>query len=161
MRGRLGLVFSLALVVVFALALISAQAFRAQVRLFPVVIGVAGLALALVQLAIELRRLRSAEPETAVATPESEAGAPSAEVARRRTAAILGWILAFALGVWLIGFPLTVPLLTFAYLRLDARERWLPSALFAAASGVVFYGLFVYAARIPFDDGLLFTLVSG
>ena len=60
MTTNLSKAFSVALVLLFAWALFEAQGFRAQARLFPVAIGVAGLALALLHLVVELRR--PAEP---------------------------------------------------------------------------------------------------
>ena len=68
-------------------------------------------------------------------------------------------VLAFALGTWLLGFPLAVPLMTLAYLKVGAGESTLVSLLFAAGSGIVFYGLFVEAVRIPFEPGLLVDLL--
>lgn len=167
MRNKLGLLFSLALVVLFAGALVGAQGFRAQARLFPIVIGVVGLAVAVLQLGQEVRRQRAAAvsagrvdeagPEAAV--EETEEIPPQER--RRRTVAILGWLMAFTVAIWLLGFPAAVPIAVGAYLRLGAGESWLASLVFALASGAVFYGLFVAAIRIPFEDGLLVTLFLG
>jgi hypothetical protein len=168
MKGNLNTAFSLALVLVFAWALFEAQGFRAQARLFPVAIGLAGLALALLHLGLQLRR-------TAAPTGASD-GAPGAagrlavadgehgelvspEVRRRRTYAILGWVLAFALAIWLLGFPLAVPLMTLAYLKLGGGESARVSVVFAALTGVVFYGLFVEVVRLPFEPGVLTSLL--
>lgn len=163
MRNSLGLLFSLALVALFAGALVGAQGFRAQARLFPIVIAVAGLAIALVQVGQEVRRQRSA---AVGAGRVGEAGAEQAdedteippEERRRRTAAILGWLLAFTAAIWLLGFPAAVPIAVGAYLKLGAGESWRASLVFALASGVLFYGLFVWAIRIPFEEGLLVAL---
>ena len=167
MRNRFGLLFSLALVALFAGALVGAQGFRAQARLFPIVIAVAGLALALVQLGQEIRRQRSPAgnaERVGEAGPEEmqeQADQLPAEDQRRRTVAILGWLLAYVLAIWLLGFPLAVPILVGAYLKLGARESWLASAGFALACGAFFYGVFVRLIRIPFEDGVLFALLQG
>ena len=167
-RGQLDLLFGIGLVAVFAAALISAQGFRAQARLFPIVIAIAGLALALLQVVLELRRRQAVarEPVAVVAPPTAvvespEASPISAEERRRRTALILGWIFAFVIVVRALGFPIAVPLMTLAYFRFGAQESWRTSVIFAALSGIVFYALFVQLIRIPFDDGLLFEFLAG
>ena len=168
-RPTAGVVFCLALAVLFAAALVAAQGFRAQARLFPTVIGIVGLALALLQLAMELRKQQAPAPGPPAVAPfgsgeesvEGMEGEVPPEVLRRRTAALLAWVFGFAAAVWLVGFSAAVPLCTLAYLKVDARESWPTSIIFAAASGAVFYGLFEKAIRIPFDEGILITLLLG
>jgi hypothetical protein len=168
MRANLNRAFSLALVLVFAWALFEAQGFRAQARLFPVAIGVAGLALALLHLALEFRRAGASVgvgdgmPAGAAAlAPDGGALADEVPpaVLRRRTYAILGWVLGFALAIWLLGFPLAVPLMTLAYLKLGAGESARVSVVYAVLAGVVFYGLFVELVRLPFEPGVLLDLL--
>jgi hypothetical protein len=43
---------------------------------------------------------------------------------RKRTLGIMGWILGCPAAIWLLGFPVAVPLTLVLYLRLGARERW-------------------------------------
>jgi hypothetical protein len=57
--------------------------------------------------------------------------------------------------VWLLGFSLSIALITFLYLKLDARENWVVSAVLTSAAWIFFYGLFDYFLRIPFPPGLL------
>ena len=151
MRPKLSILFSVFLVVAFAWALFAAQGFRSQARLFPVVIGIVGLSLAVVQLVLDVRRRAGGEVSgagTAIDTLDLVQ-------AQRRTAIIIGWIIGFVIAVWLLGFFIAVPLLSLAYLRLTAREGWPVSLGYAAVSGIVFYGLFGIAVRIPFDAGML------
>lgn len=177
--------FALALAALFAGTLVAAQNFRRQAQLFPIVIGVVGLSLAAAQVVQEVRRSRAPgddledrvdlppphpspgkEGESAVdmlaliADREpAEAEPVPPEVLRRRTAAILGWILAFTLAIWFLGFSLAVPVATFAYLKVGARESWRVSGLFTVLLGVLFYVVFIQVVRIPFDEGMLFTLL--
>lgn len=56
---------------------------------------------------------------------------------RPRVIAFVSWILAFFVGVWLLGFIVAGPLLTLAYARLQGRERWrvaLPMAVGVAVA---------------------------
>jgi hypothetical protein len=150
-RHKLSILFSVFLVVAFAWALLAAQSFRSQARLFPIVIGIVGLSLALLALALEIRRQAAGEPSAASMTMDTL----DLVQAQRRTAIIMGWIVGFVVVVWLVGFFVAVPLLSLAYLRLTAREGWPVSLAYAAVSGIVFYALFGIAVRIPFEPGML------
>ncbi len=167
MKANLNRAFAGAIALLFTWALFEAQGFRAQARLFPLVIGVTGLLLVVVYLVSGLRQETSAtEPPAADAfgAPEGLAEPAEAlppEVRQRRTAAILAWTVGFALATWLLGFPLAVPLATFAYLKMGARESWVTSVVFAAVTGAVFYGLFVEIVHLPFEDGVLVSLILG
>ncbi len=46
--------------------------------------------------------------------------------------------------------------MTFLYLKLGGRERWLISIILTVVAWVSFYGLFDYALHVPFPKGLLF-----
>jgi hypothetical protein len=157
MRHKLSILFSVFLVVAFAWALLAAQSFRSQARLFPIVIGIVGLGLALLQLIIEVRR-RAGEDASGAATTIDTLDLVQAQ---RRTAIVMGWIVGFVVAVWLLGFFVAVPLLSLAYLRLTAREGWPVSLSYAAVSGIVFYALFGIAVRIPFDAGMLTYWLMG
>jgi len=152
--ARLNLVFCLVLVAVFAVALVSALGFRRQAQLFPLWIAAVGLGLAVLQTGIEIRRLATGPVAERPPATSGDEG-PSTSVRVRRTLATLGWIVGFAVGVLLIGFPLAVTLGTAAYLRFAGKESIPLSAAFGAGSGAVFYLVFVRAVRIPFDDGLI------
>lgn len=166
MKANLNRAFAGAIALLFLWALFEAQGFRAQARLFPVVIGVVGLLLVVVYLAGSVRQATPAAEPSADAFGAPEALAEPADavppaVRRRRTAAILAWTVGFALATWLLGFPLAVPLATFAYLKVGARESWVTSVVFAAVTGAVFYGLFVEIVHLPFEDGVLVSLILG
>jgi hypothetical protein len=150
-RRKLSILFPVFLVVAFAGALLAAQSFRSQARLFPIVIGIVGLGLAVLALVLEVRRQAGGEAAAATTALDTL----DLVQAQRRTAIIMGWIVGFVVAVWLLGFFVAVPLLSLAYLRLTARERWPVSLAYAAVSGIVFYGLFGIAVRIPFDSGML------
>lgn len=157
--------FGLALVGLFGWALMMAQGFRAQARLFPIAIALVGVFLAVLQVAVELRRRAApvdAPPEPEPESPddsdaEALASAVPPEIRLRRSVAMVGWILGFILAVWLVGFPLTVPLVTLAYLRLGAGESWRVSLVYAALCGASFYALFAHLVRIPFEEGFLIS----
>lgn len=164
MTFRRDALFSLFLVLVFAWAVWVARDWQFRVRLFPWAIGIPILALAIAQLALDLRRGRrpvtsdKAADTRPPATPETsvEIEPPlDPTLVRRRTASIVGWILGFFLAIWLLGFPIAVPLCTFLYLKFAARENWLISILLTAVAWGFLYGLFERMLHLPFPEGEL------
>jgi hypothetical protein len=80
----------------------------------------------------------------------------NAPAAMRRTLITLAWLLAFFAGIWLLGFPVAVPIFVFAYLKFQGRESWVTSIGLAAGAWAGFYGLFVRLLHLPFLNGVLF-----
>jgi len=133
-------VFSAALAAAAAYAVFTALRWPSKAALFPLVMGIPLLVLALAQMVIELR-----EPQRAEGPPG----------AARAALAILAWMAGFIALVLLIGFPLAVPLLIFAYLRIAGRESWLLSTALAVAAWGIFHLLFERLLHFPFEAGLL------
>ena len=140
MRASGAAVFSAGLAAAAAYAVFTALRWPPKAALFPLVMGIPLLVLALAQMVIDLRERQR---------PEGPPGAALAALA------ILGWMAGFIAVVLLIGFPLAVPLLIFAYLRVAAREPWPLSIALAAAAWGIFYLLFQKLLHFPFEAGLL------
>jgi uncharacterized membrane protein len=143
MRIRAGALFSLFLAAVAGYAIVAASAWPLKAALFPLVMGIPLLLLALAQLVLDLRE----EPSTERVS----------ELARRRTVAIFAWMAGFVLLVLLVGLPLAVPLFVFAYLLLQSAAGWRLSFLLTAAAWGFFHVLFERLLRFPFDTGLVQT----
>lgn len=121
-------------------------AYEPDARFLPLVIGVPGLALAGLQLAVELR-----------SAPERKFTAED----RRAEWAMFGWFVLFCGGIVLFGFPYAGPLLVAAYLYLSWGEKWyvcLSAGLFAWA---VLYGVFEQFLGLPLFEGLVTQWVLG
>lgn len=140
MRASGAAVFSAALAAAAAYAVFTALRWPPKAALFPLVMGIPLLVLALAQMVIELRE------------PQRVEGPPGAGWA---ALAILAWMAAFIAAVLLIGFPLAVPLLIFSYLRVAGRESWPLSIALAAAAWGIFHLLFQKLLHFPFEAGLL------
>jgi hypothetical protein len=78
-------------------------------------------------------------------------------LAKKRTINIFSWILGFFVGIYLLGFAITIPLLVFTYLKFQSGEKWLLSIILTAGAWLVFYTLFVKLLVLPFPDGKIFT----
>ena len=144
------ILFTFILVAALALGLWQSKAFGFRAGLFPWAIGYPVLAFTIIQLVLELLgkvRLSGMEGGPELDLPQS--------VVIRRTAAILGWILGFLAGIWLLGFSLAVPVITLLYLKVSG-EKWLITVTLTLITWACFYGLFDYSLHIPFPEGALF-----
>jgi putative tricarboxylic transport membrane protein len=122
--------------------------------LFPLVIGIPTLALAILQLSLDVRGARASKVPPSAPV---EAEVPP-ELARRRTIVILVTILGFVLLVWLVGFSLAIPISTLLYLRFGAGETWRLSLILTAIAGISFELIFVRGLNVPMPEGLLTSL---
>ena len=157
MRIRGSAVFSLCLAAVGAYAVVAALAWPFKAALFPLVMGIPLLVLALAQLLLELRGGK-AEADSGPPVDLAQAGADvPPELVRRRTLGTFAWMGAFAALVLLIGFPLAVPLFLFSYLVMQSSAGWLLSAALTAAGWGFFHVLFERLLHFPFDTGLIQT----
>jgi TctA family transporter len=147
--------FALFFVGVFAYvvreALVGYGAKFPKAAIFPLTIGTSSLVLALIAFAMELvRSLRATNRGDPEANPAIDPGI------RSRCISVIGWILAFFLAIWLIGFHLAVPAATLLYLKIGSGERWPISLSLSALLWLFFYGLFGYFFPLPLPKGEIF-----
>ena len=124
-----------------------------RAALFPMVLGIPCLALALVAFGEEL--FHALFRPTGSAIPPPITSSPESAVARRRAVSIVAWTLGFFIAIWLLGFVIAVPVASFLYFRLAGREKWSLSILLSLVAGVIFYALFDYLLHLPFPEGTL------
>jgi len=159
MRSKGQVVFAVAIAAVAAWALLETRGWSIKTALYPRVIGVPLLLLALSEAVLSVRGRAEAEP----AGPQMDvalSGDANPAVTTRRTIAIFAWIAAFFLGIVALGFPVAVPAFTFAYLTGQARERWLRSLVLSALAWLIFSQLFIRLLHIPFAPGRLWGLFT-
>ena len=83
-------------------------------------------------------------------------GPTSWSLEQRRTANIGAWIVGLFVAIWMIGFNIAIPLFVFLYLKVESREKWWFSLLFAGVGWAFVYGLFIRVLHIPFPEPQLF-----
>jgi len=149
--------FSVVVAIMLALALFQSRNFGYRAGLFPWVIGIPTLLLALAQLSKDM--FGREKPKAALAAWEVAADV-SPEVARQRTVSILIWTVGFFLAIWLLGFSYSIPVSMILYLKLAGKEKWPMTIAVTFFTWAFIYGLFERALSIPFPDGLLFTLLK-
>lgn len=153
---RFLLAFAAALAAFYALYASLHWPFRAA--LFPRVIGIPLLLLALVEMLLSVLREEKEREGHAVDFELTTDVDPV--VAKKRTLAILGWIVGFLLLIVVTGFPIAVPLFVFLYLRIAGREGWVLTILITGVSWLFMDGLFNRLLHLPFPQGWLFALWS-
>ena len=156
MANRASLGLAIVIMIVSAWGIWSALDWPLKAKLFPLVIGIPLFCLALAEALRVLLSKDKGEAEDFRLSPDQ----PN-DVALRRTLLAAGWSIGFFLAIVLLGFQVAVPVLLFAYIRLQGKESWLFTIVFTAAVWACFYGLFDLLLHLPFPAGLLFGGWSG
>lgn len=138
--GRGALLFSVCILAVLAYAAYEINTgFTTRARLFANVIVVPALALAVLQ---TLREARRALP---LPVP--------ADAVVNRSALI--WAIGFFVSMAVIGLHVTIPVFAIAYLRVEAREAWPKTVLYAALAWLFVEATFVRTLHIPLPAGVI------
>ena len=150
-NGRI--LFCVFLILVAATAIYLALQWPFNAALFPLSVSIPLLILAALQL-WQLFLGKEETIESSAVDLEFSSDMPP-EIERRRVVAAFSWIVGFILLVYLIGFPLTVPLFICCYLRLESGIGALPTIAATAISWAIFYGLFQKLVHLQFEQGAM------
>jgi hypothetical protein len=156
-KGRL--YFSAFLILISSYAIFSALGWSFKTKLFPLATAIPLLILVLLHLYLEF--FRGAEVNKGPAIDTEFSTEVSDRDARRRAFIIFAWIAGFILLVYLIGFPLVVPLFIFCFLKFQSEAGWLQSILLTACTWGFFYLLFQRLVHIQFESGAIQSWLGG
>lgn len=159
LKIRPAAIFSFCALIFFIVFVYQAQEWRLQARLYPYAIGIPMVILAIIQVILDLKGVVRKQTDAAPVDFQFSQEIDPA-LAKKRTINIFGWILGFFVGIYLLGFPITIPLLVFSYLKIQSGEKWGLTLILTACAWLVFYGLFVKLLVLPFPDGVIFTLLG-
>jgi peptidoglycan/LPS O-acetylase OafA/YrhL len=149
-RGSLGIAVFFLLVGIFGV--VQSLTFRYwESTVLPLATSGIILILAVVEVGKELRR-RNKE-EAAAETEGGKEGKRSIDI--RKLGLVFGFVAAFSLAVYLLGFYIAIPLFSLAYLKWRGRS-WLVAVVFAIAMLAFVYGVFVLGLKAPLFEGLVF-----
>ncbi len=143
LSGRV--LMAVVMLAIFVTMSLMALGFPEKARLMPLMIGIPGSALALVQVLLELR----------TAIDEAVEFDEERREARRNEWHMFSWMLLFFFGILGFGFVYAAPLLVFGFLYLGKNESFTVGVIGAAATWAVLYGLFEKAFEIQLFNGLL------
>jgi hypothetical protein len=147
---------SLATACVAGYALYASWSWPFRTALFPRVIALPILLLALIELALSVWGSEKERDGHAVDFQLTDTVEPA--LARKRTIAIIMWTLGFLALIVLVGFPLAVPIFVFAYLKIAGQEPWTLTIALTTISWLAMDGLFNRLLHLPFPEGLVFAL---
>jgi len=141
--------------VVTASAIYMALEWPFKAALFPLSVSIPLLILAGIQL-LQLLVGKQEIIDSAAVDLEFSSDVPP-EIERRRVITAFSWIAGFILTVYLIGFPLTVPLFICFYLRFESGVSALPTIAATAITWAMFYALFQKLVHLQFEQGAIQT----
>lgn len=72
-----------------------------------------------------------------------------------RTLTFFGWFASGAVGIWLLGIVIALPVLTFFYSLIDGKEKWYTAVGVAVCTYLLVWGLFEYMLDTRWPAGLL------
>jgi hypothetical protein len=156
---------SLFFVAVIAVWVVAAAGFDRDTRLFPWAIGIPALALALRQLVADWRSSGSnagrgeEAPYPGTLDIAVDRSIPP-EVMMRHTVRAASWIVAFACGIWFLGFLISIPLFVFFYLIYEAHARKFVGLMIAGLTFLFVWGLFEMIMHLAWPEAALFTLLG-
>ena len=146
-------VFCIFLIAIAAYAIFAATGWSFKTKLFPLAVGIPLLTLLVIQLLLMIGGKEQTGESAAMDIDFSIEVPP--EVARRRVFGIFGWIVGFIVLVYLLGFPLTVPLFIFLYLKFQSNIAWLTTVAITVVTWGCFYLLFQSLVHIQFEAGAI------
>jgi hypothetical protein len=142
---------SLVMLAIFVAMVAVASTYPEETRLLPLVIGIPGIVLCLVQVVIDGIAAQRTGADTALSpTPKAI-----------REAVLLGWFLGFLLVVLFFGFLIAAPVMIFAFLYFDQRETLRLAAIMAAAGFAVLYFVFETLLELILFSGLVTEWLVG
>lgn len=74
----------------------------------------------------------------------------------RRTVIYFAWFIGGALGIWLLGLTISLPLLIFLYALIEGKEKWYVALLMGACAYLFLWGVFEYMLETRWPPGILF-----
>jgi Tripartite tricarboxylate transporter TctB family len=72
-----------------------------------------------------------------------------------RTLGFFGWFVGGALGIWLLGLVIALPLLVFLYTWIEGKEKWFTALIATACTYALVWGLFEYMLETRWPPGIL------
>jgi hypothetical protein len=151
--------FTLFLVAIFTVAVWWGWEWPYIAKLMPVYIAaIPGLVLAAIQLIREASgsEARAAQKAEGVEMDDTTKVELDEKTELRRTLTYFGWFIGGAVGIWLLGIVITLPLLVFLYMLVEGREKLIPTIVMTACTYGLIWGLFEYTLEMRWPPGLLF-----
>lgn len=151
----LGVIFAALFVVFFAYGVYEAREFPRLAKIFPFWISLGALVLAVIQLAIELRKylLQVEDVEADFVDLAPDRSMPP-QVVFKRALGYLLWFVGLYLGIWLFGFVIAMTAFLVLFLRFDARLSW-GKTIELGVGGFLFVVAISWVMALYWPEGLI------
>ncbi len=162
-------VMSLVMLTIFTGMVGMALTYPPETRLLPLVIGIPGILLGLIQVGVEFRDARrkaaaAKAGETNRLDSDTDSGAeetvPSAVIVKREFV-LLAYLVALAVSIILFGFWLTIPVFVIVFLRAHERESWRLTLGLSLGAWAVLYLIFDRLLEIILHQGFVIEYFFG
>lgn len=144
--------FTFLIFILLIIALYTTREWSFQARLFPWTIGIPAIALALLQLLLDVFKKKTDEDQDqGIMDLQVDRSIPPEQVVRR-AANVFGWIFGLFITIWLLGFIISLPLFVLTYMSFQSRESWLSSLSWTVFTLIFMIGLFHYILRAAWSE---------
>jgi hypothetical protein len=157
MKIRPAAIFSLCALIFFVVWVYEARDWRLQARLYPWALGFPMVVLAVIQVILDLKGFKAKETSDAPPVDFQFTKEIAPALAKKRAIVMFTWFFGFLLGIWLLGFPISIVIMMFSYLKIQSGESWVTSISLTAIAFAAFWALFVKVLTLPFPEGHIFT----
>lgn len=151
---------ALVMLAIFLAATGIALGFPEKARLMPLMIGVPGSVLALIQVFLEMRKAAQELAERAQHEAPEERDAAEREE-KLAEANMFLWMFLFFIGILCFGFVYAAPVLVFGFLLIGKNESMKTAIFGAVGTWLVLFGFFEWAFEIPLFEGLVMEWLFG
>lgn len=141
---------ALVMLLIFLSMSLMALGFTEKARLMPLLVGIPGTILGIIELINEMR-----------ATSRQAADGKPGNPVTRAERAMFGWVFVFFLGILCFGFTYAGPLLVFAFMFAGKKESLAVALISAVGTWVVLFGFFEKMMEIPLFAGLVVEWLLG
>lgn len=141
---------ALVMLLIFLSMSLLALGFTEQARLMPLLVGVPGSLLGIIELISEMRH-----------SAQQAARGDSSDDVTAAERAMFGWVIAFFLGILCFGFTYAGPLLVFAFMLAGKKESLTVALISAVGAWAVLFGFFEQMMEIPLFPGLVVEWLLG
>jgi hypothetical protein len=151
--------FTFFFLAVFSTAILWGWEWPYIAKLMPVyVAAIPGLILVLVQLVRDATDRGEGQTKDAggIEMDEVYSSKLDKKLETKRTLIFFAWFIGGAVGIWLLGIVIALPLLAFLYSLVEGRERWYTALSLAGVTYLLIWGVFEYMLESRWPPGALF-----
>ena len=154
--------FTVFIILMLGLAIYMASSWPLRASIIVLVLGSAGLFMAVVQLALDIRARHlkispRSTPRLAMELPATESKNPKEDLLG--TLEIWVWLLGLFLAIYVIGLRIALPFFVLSYARLYGAS-WRLSVFLAALIGAFMFGIYDNIMHVYWPDSILGNLLD-